>query len=86
VSRLSSLEELFAGRHVDREVIILSVRRYLRYKPSFRDLVEMMAERGLKLAYRRLRREINSSLVAPLMVTTWLAGVNEAPASVGVTV
>jgi len=26
VSKLSSLEELFAGRHFDREVIILCVR------------------------------------------------------------
>ena len=37
--------ELFAGRHFDREVIILCVRWYLRYKLSFRDLVEMMSER-----------------------------------------
>jgi hypothetical protein len=50
VSKLSSMEELFAGRHFDREVIILCVRWYLRYKLSFRDLVEMMAERGLHLA------------------------------------
>jgi hypothetical protein len=50
VSQLSSLEELFAGRHFDREVIILCVRWYLRYKLSFRDLVEVMAERGLNLA------------------------------------
>jgi hypothetical protein len=39
VSELSSLEELFAGRHFDREVILLCVRWYLRYKLSFRDLV-----------------------------------------------
>jgi transposase-like protein len=32
VSKLSSLEELFAGRHFDREVIILCVRWNLRYK------------------------------------------------------
>jgi hypothetical protein len=44
MSKLSSIEELFAGRHFDREVIILCVRWYLRYKLSFRDLVEMMAE------------------------------------------
>lgn len=46
MSKLKSLEELFAGRHFDREVIILCVRWYLRYKLSLRDLVEMMAERG----------------------------------------
>jgi transposase-like protein len=42
---------LFAGRHFDREVILLCVRWYLRYKVSFRDLVEMMGERGLQLAH-----------------------------------
>jgi len=51
MSKLSSIEELFAGRHFDREVIILCVRWYLRYKLSFRDLVEMMAERVLSLAH-----------------------------------
>ena len=47
MSKFKSLKELFAGRHFDREVIILCVRRYLSYKLSLRDLVEMMAERGL---------------------------------------
>jgi transposase-like protein len=51
MSKLKSLEELFARRHFDREVIILCVRWYLRYKLSLRDLVEMMAERGLQLAH-----------------------------------
>ncbi|CAG4899784.1 hypothetical protein R69919_02653 [Paraburkholderia gardini] len=46
MSKLKSLDELFAGRHFDREVIILCVRWYLRYKLNLRDLVEMMAERG----------------------------------------
>jgi hypothetical protein len=51
VSELDSIERLFRGRHFDREVIILCVRWYLRYKLSFRDLVEMMSERGLHLAH-----------------------------------
>jgi transposase-like protein len=45
MSKLESMDNLFAGRHFDREVIILCVRWYLRYKLSLRDLVEMMAER-----------------------------------------
>jgi transposase-like protein len=53
MDKLESLEELFAGRHFDREVIILCVRRYLRFKLSLRDLVEMMAVRGLSLADQR---------------------------------
>jgi transposase-like protein len=40
----------------NREVIILCVRWYLRYKLSFRDLVEMMAERGLHLAHTTILR------------------------------
>jgi hypothetical protein len=49
-------EELFAGRHFDREIILLCVRRYLRFKLSLRDLVEMMAERGLSLAHTTITR------------------------------
>jgi hypothetical protein len=38
---------LFRGRHLRDEIIILCVRRYLRYPLSYRDPEEMMAERGL---------------------------------------
>jgi hypothetical protein len=51
MGRLRSVAELFAGRHFDREVIILCVRCYLRFKMSLRDLVETMAERGLSMAH-----------------------------------
>jgi hypothetical protein len=56
MGKLESLEELFAGRHFDRDVIILCVRWYLRFKLSLRDLVEMMAERGLSLAHTTIMR------------------------------
>src|SRR5471032_380267 len=56
MSRLKNLDGLFAGRHFDRDVIILCVRWYLRYKLSLRDLVEMMAERGLSLAHTTIMR------------------------------
>jgi transposase-like protein len=48
---LPGLDELFEGRHFDRDIIVLCVRWYLRFKLSFRDLVEMMAERGLSMAH-----------------------------------
>ena len=51
MAKFLGLEDLFRGRHFDREVIILCVRWYLRFKLSFRDLVEMMAERGLSMAH-----------------------------------
>ena len=50
------LDELFKGRHFEREIIVLCVRWYLRFKLSFRDLVEMMAERGLSLAHTTIMR------------------------------
>src|SRR5450432_3560424 len=53
-----NIDDLFKGRHFDREIIILCVRWYLRYKLSFRDLVEMMAERGLSLAHTTIMRWI----------------------------
>ena len=69
MSQLNSLEELFAVRHFDREVIILCVRWYLRYKLSFRDLVEMMAERGLHLAHTTILRWVRR--YAPEFVKRW---------------
>lgn len=40
-----SKSDLFKGRHFEQEIIVLCVRWYLRYKLSYRDLVEMMVER-----------------------------------------
>jgi hypothetical protein len=47
MSKLKAVAELFEGRHFDREVVILCVRWYLRFKLSLRDLIEMMAERSV---------------------------------------
>ena len=38
---------MFRGRHFQDELIVLCVRWYLRYSLSYRDLEELMAERGL---------------------------------------
>ena len=75
MSRLKSMAELFAGRHFDWEIIVLCVRWYLRYKLSLRDLVEMMAERGLHLAHDpalgpALRSRIREAL-EPLCFHIW---------------
>ena len=69
MSKLKSLEELFGGRHFDREIIILCVRWYLRYKLSLRDLVEMMAERGLSLAHTTILRWVRR--YTPEFVKRW---------------
>jgi transposase-like protein len=46
----------FHGRHFDRAIIILCVRWYITYKLSYRDLVEMMAERGVDLSHTTILR------------------------------
>ena len=56
MGKLMGVDQLFEGRHFDREVIILCVHWYLRFKLSLRDLVEMMAERGLSLAHTTIMR------------------------------
>ena len=56
VDKLERLKEVFVGRHFEREVSLLCVRWYLRFKLSLRDLVEMMAERGLSLAHTTIMR------------------------------
>ena len=40
---------LFRGRHFEDVIILLCVRWYLRYSLTYRDLEEMMAERGLSV-------------------------------------
>ena len=63
------LDELFKGRHFEREIIVLCVRWYLRFKLSFRDLIEMMAERGLSLAHTTILRWVQG--FAPEFERRW---------------
>jgi IS6 family transposase len=64
---------LFRGRHFAEEIIVLCVRWYLRFSLSYRDLEELMTERGLSVDHttvwrwvqryapeldRRVRREL----------------------------
>jgi transposase-like protein len=44
----------FKWRHFQSEIILLCVRWYLRYPLSYRDLEEMMLERGLHVAHHDL--------------------------------
>jgi transposase-like protein len=47
---------LFRGRHFDCAIIILCIRWYITYKLSYRDLVEMMAERGVDISHTTILR------------------------------
>src|SRR6202140_5444290 len=56
MARFVQVEELFKGRHFDREIVVLCVRWYLSFKLSYRDLVAMMIERGISLAHTTIMR------------------------------
>ena len=47
---------LFRGRHFADEIIALCVRWYLRFSLSYRDLEELMAERGLSVDHTTVGR------------------------------
>ena len=49
---------LFKGRHLEPEIILLCVRRYLRYALSLRNLEEIMAERKVQVDHVTIWRWI----------------------------
>jgi len=52
--------DLFKWRHYESEIILLCVRWYLRYALSYRDLEEMMRERGLSLDHTTIYRWVQA--------------------------
>ncbi|CAI8821268.1 transposase [Bacillus pseudomycoides] len=52
-------ENLFKWKHYQPELILLTVRWYLQYNLSFRNLVEMMEERGLSMAHTTIMRWVH---------------------------
>jgi transposase, IS6 family len=49
-------DSLFKWRHFLSEIILLNVRWYCRYSLSYRDLEEMMAERGVEVDHSTINR------------------------------
>ena len=47
---------LFRGRHFEDVIIMLCARWYLRYSLSYRDLEEIMEERGLSVDHVKIWR------------------------------
>jgi transposase, IS6 family len=54
-------QSLSKWKHYQPDIILLTVRWYLRYNLSFRDLVEMMEERGLSIAYTTINFYLSTS-------------------------
>ncbi|PFJ68316.1 IS6 family transposase, partial [Bacillus cereus] len=49
----------FKWKHYQPDIILLMVRWYLRYNLIFRDLVEMMEERGLSISHTTIMRWVH---------------------------
>src|ERR671915_1036185 len=56
VGRIVISDSPFKWRHFEGQIILLCVRWYLRYCLSYRDLEEMMVERGLKVDHTTIYR------------------------------
>ena len=65
----TSKSDLFNGRRFEQESIILCVRWYLGDKHSYRDLVEIMAERGLSVSNTTIVRRVQR--YAPELDKCW---------------
>ena len=52
--------EPFKWRHLQSEIILLNVRWYLRYSLSYRDLAEMMLERGVQMHHTTIYRWVQA--------------------------
>jgi IS6 family transposase len=51
--------DLFKFKQYESEIILLTVRWYLKYSLSYRNLAEMMGERGLHMAHTTIMRWIH---------------------------
>src|SRR5437762_3140029 len=49
-------DSIYAKRQFDTEIIVLCMRRYITYCLSYRDLVAMMAERGVIISHTTIMR------------------------------
>ena len=50
------MRDLFKWRKFDKDIIILCVRWYLRYALSYRDITEMIPERGICVDHSTIYR------------------------------
>jgi len=62
MQRFVRIEDLFKGRHFDRQIIVLCVSWYTSFKLSLRDLVIMMADRGISVTHTTILRWVQRYL------------------------
>ena len=54
----------FKGRHFEGEIVLWAVRWYCRYGVSYRDLEQMMGERGVSVDHSTIFRWVQKGPVA----------------------
>lgn len=59
------MKDLFKWRKFDKDIIILCVRWYLRYALSYRDITEMISERGICVDHSTIHRWVQK--YAPIL-------------------
>jgi hypothetical protein len=61
----------FKGRHFEGEIVLWAVRWYCRYGVSYRDLEQMMGERGVSVDHSTIYRWVQK--YAPEIDASWRA-------------
>ena len=56
---MASNPSLFKWKHFQADIILQCIRWYLRYSLTYRDLVEMMVERGIKVSHTTIMRWVH---------------------------
>ena len=46
----------FSGRHFSKEIVLTTIRWYLRYSLSYRDVEELISERGIRVDHSTINR------------------------------
>ncbi len=56
---MESKDNVFKWKHYEADMILLTVRWYLKYCLSYRDVSEMMKERGLNISHTTIMRWVH---------------------------
>jgi hypothetical protein len=73
MQRFVPIEDLFKGRHFDRQIIVLCVSWYTSFKLSLRDLVIMMADRAPTGSFATIKPMGLIRKVVPGVLAVWIA-------------
>jgi hypothetical protein len=75
MSKAIARDPIYRRRRFQPEIIELCVRWYLTYRLSYRDLVEMMAERGVVISHSTILRLRGSARLSLSEPTPWLLSI-----------